>query len=91
MKSSVKFNSELMGAKQVHDYLNGLFELDKIIKLMQTNEIKTFEKGLKRELVTKKMFVDHFIDSLFEAPYVNKSLGIDTMPRKLLTTNYLTV
>ena len=83
MKAITNINSELMGVTQVHEYLNGLFEQEKITKLMQTNEIISFEKGTKRELVTKKTYVDNFINSLFEAPYSNKKLGISTMPRKL--------
>ena len=84
MKAIANINSELMGVTQVHEYLNGLFEKDNVRQLMKDNEIETVESGEKKILITKKAFVDRFIDSFFKAPYQNDKLNINIIPRKLI-------
>lgn len=60
--------ADLMNAAQVHAYLGGNIGIHKVRKLLQNNEIESIELGGNRELLTRKKFVDRWIELRFSRP-----------------------
>lgn len=63
--------SDLMDVKAVYDMLGGTIGRDKIYQLMKTDLIPSVKIGNKGKMVTRRKFVERFINAMFEKPIQN--------------------
>lgn len=70
-----KADMELMNITQVSEYLGGNFGINQITKLMKSGTLETISKDATGMLLTRKKYVDRFLDVLFARPLVNEYLS----------------